>query len=219
MGIDAAGEALVVRRLMDGDEDALTSLMDSWSPVMLRLARMHVNTVQSAEDTVQETWLAVLHGLERFERRSSLRTWVFRILLNKAKSCGVREHRTVPTAALDGQGGGPVPDPRRLRRSGGGREDPWPEPWAVLPLPWPTTPEGELLAAEARRVLAAELGRLPPRQRAVIELRDLYGYSAEETCRMLRVSKANQRVLLHRARAGLRSRVEGYFGALAMEVG
>lgn len=200
MTVELPADALIVRRLREGDEAVFGSLMVSWSPLMLRLARHHVSTVQAAEDLVQDTWLSVLCGLHRFEGRSSLQTWVFRILVNKAKSCGVREHRTMPwTVAFAGGSAGLLDTC-----------DQWPDGWRMVPQRRPVTPESELLSREVRRLLAEAVGRLPARQRAVLELRDVCGYTAEEACRLLGISKTNQRVLLHRARAVVRACVEEY---------
>jgi RNA polymerase sigma-70 factor (ECF subfamily) len=200
-------DALTVRRLRDGDEVTFVSIMTSWSPGMLRLARVYVRTAQSAEDVVQDTWLAVINGLAGFEERSSLRTWVLGILVNKARSCGVRERRTIPTADFGDQGAGPTVAPDRFRGPG----DPWPGHWRVFPQRWSTSPEEELLNGELRRLLRQGLQGLPERQREVIELRDVYDYSADETCWLLGISAVNQRVLLHRARARLRAGIEAYF--------
>jgi RNA polymerase sigma-70 factor (ECF subfamily) len=200
-------DTLTVRRLRDGDEITFVSIMTAWSPGMLRLARVYVRTAQSAEDVVQDTWLAVLDGLDRFEERSSLRTWVLRILVNKARSCALRERKAVPTAVLDDQDAGPTVSPNRFR----GADDRWPGHWRVFPERWPPTPEEELLSGELRRLMGRVLESLPERQREVIELRDVYGYSADDTCWMLDISPVNQRVLLHRARARMRAGIEEYF--------
>ncbi len=197
----------LVRRLRAGDEAAFGSLMASWSPLMLRLARRHVGTAQSAEDVVQDTWLSMLRALPRFEGRCSLRTWVFHILLNKARTCGARENRTLPWTAAFGPG--PVPgraaSPEPDGHGPGGR-------WSrrtVPPNP-PVTPEDALLAGEVRALIAETVARLSARQRAVLELRDVHGYTADEACRMLGLSGGNQRVLLHRARAAVRAGLVDY---------
>lgn len=189
---------------MAGDEAAFGALIDSWSPRMLRLARRYVATVQSAEDVVQDTWLSVLRALPRFEGRSSLRTWVFRILVNKARTRGAHENRTLPWTAAFG------PGPASGRAPPG---DQWPDGWRTVPPRTPVTPEGAVLAGEARALVAAAVARLPDRQRAVFELRDLLGYTAGEVCRMLGLTGGNQRVLLHRARTAVRAGVRDYLGA------
>lgn len=198
----------MVRRLRDGDEDAFARVVESWSPLMARLARHHVSTPDSAEEVVQDTWLAVLDGLDRFEGRSTLRTWVFRILVNKAKTCGVRESRTVPwTAAFPGGLTGPLADVGRAAGRPGAELSGF---RCRVPAAGPATPEGEALSGEVRRVIRAALDRLPPRQRAVLELRDVHGSSSAETCAILGISTGNQRVLLHRARSAVRCGLRDY---------
>ncbi|MGW7257400.1 RNA polymerase sigma factor [Streptomyces sp. NPDC054834] len=200
-------DALTVHRLRAGDEVTFVAIIKAWSPGMLRRARYYVKTVQSAEDVVQDTWLAVLAGLDGFRELSSLRTWVLGILVHKAKSCALRECKVVPTAAFDGHEAGPTVSPGRFR----GPDDRWPGHWKVLPERWPAKPEDELLTGELRRRMGRALESLPQRQREVIELRDVCGYSADETCWMLEISAVNQRVLLHRARARMRVGIEEYF--------
>ena len=172
---------------------------------MLRIALLYVSSPSVAEEVVQETWLAVLTGLERFEGRSSLKTWLFRILTNKAKTRGQRERRTLPFSALaaDGDEGDTAVDVDRFfgpdSRNAGH--------WAVPPR---GVPEERLLAAEARARIEAAIAALPPNQRAVITLRDVEGLSAEEACNVLGLSETNQRVLLHRARSKVRAAFERY---------
>jgi RNA polymerase sigma-70 factor (ECF subfamily) len=194
-------EELVVR-LQDGDEDVFAAILDSWSGGMLRLARSFVSTEASAAEVVQETWLAVIEGIGRFEGRSSLKTWVYRILTNTAKRRGVRESKVVPV----GSATGPTVDPARFRPEG----DPFPGHWWEFPPAWPT-PEQGVLGAEVRAELAAALAELPERQRQVITLRDVEGYASDEVCELLEITAANQRVLLHRARAFVRGKLEKYY--------
>jgi RNA polymerase sigma-70 factor (ECF subfamily) len=202
-------DEVLVARLRDGDEDAFALLLDAWSTGMVRLARSFVSTEDSAAEVVQETWLAVVTGIGAFERRSSLRTWVYRILVNTAKRRGLREGRTIPWSSLPtGEDEGPTVDPTRF----GGPGDPYPGHWLKFPAPWPS-PEQEALAGEIRAQVADALARLPDRQRVVITLRDVEGYDADEVCSILEISAANQRVLLHRARAFVRGRLEEYFAA------
>jgi RNA polymerase sigma-70 factor, ECF subfamily len=204
----------LVAAIRAGDEATFRLLLDAWSPGLLRAARGHVSTADSAEDVVQDTWLAVLRGISRFEARSSLRTWVYRILINTAKTRGVREHRTVPVADLTAEDAGPTVDPARFR----GPEDRFPGGWKQFPATWPS-PETDLLSREVREVVGAALTELPARQRLVITLRDVDGYSSEEVCDILDVSPANQRVLLHRARAAVRGRLEAYYTGSAVTEG
>jgi RNA polymerase sigma-70 factor, ECF subfamily len=199
----------LVDRLRSGDEAAFAELVRDWSPVMLRIAREHVSTQASCEEVVQDTWLAVIRGLDRFEGRSSLRTWVLRIVANLATTRGVREARTRPLSSLDGSADAePVVDPSRFR----GPDDPYPRHWTPLgaPTAWDTGPESAALAAETRQVVGEALRRLPERQQAVVSLRDVHGLTAEEVCEALGLTPGNERVLLHRGRARLRTVLERY---------
>jgi RNA polymerase sigma-70 factor, ECF subfamily len=189
-------DAEIVVRLRAGDQNAFAEIVRSWSPAMLRVARAHVHSHATAEEVVQETWLGVLRGLDGFEGRAQLRTWVFRILVNTARRRGTREARMNEELAA------PTVDPARFR----GDDDPeWPRHWHDEAVPVETLPEPALLAREFRDVLAAALGGLPERQRAVVELRDVHGLDAQEVCELLDLTPANQRVLLHRGRARLRA--------------
>lgn len=186
-------------RLRGGDETAFTTVVRAWSPAMLRVARAHVRSHASAEEVVQETWLAVVRGLGGFEGRSALRGWVFAILANVARRRGRIEARVV-TAEHEL----PTVDPNRFR----GDDDPWPGHWREGAAPAEWGPEPALLAGEFRAVLGKALAQLPDRQRSVVELRDVHGLEAEEVCALLDVSPANQRVLLHRGRSRLRAVLE-----------
>ncbi|WP_028650325.1 RNA polymerase sigma factor [Nocardioides halotolerans] len=201
-----AGE--LVAALRAGDEAAFARIVQDWSRPMLTLARGFVSTQASAEEVVQETWLAVLKGIDRFEGRSSLRTWVFRILVNTAKSRGVKEHRTLPWSSIAGDEAGPGLDPALFQSAG----EPYPGHWRAAPSAWPeeVAVEGSVLAGEVRRELASVLETLPDRQRIVLTLRDVLGHSSEEVCELLGISQANQRVLLHRARTAARAGIAAY---------
>jgi RNA polymerase sigma-70 factor, ECF subfamily len=206
-------QAELLERLRAGNRTAFAELVDGWSPMLLRVALLHVSTRASAEEVVQDTWLAVIRQLDRFEGRSSLRTWVFRILENQARTRGVRESRTVPWSSVFGDGApdaaGPTVDPARFR----GPEDRWPGGWtpAGRPTAWEPPPEDAAMAAEIRRDLRAALDELPDRQRTVVELRDVHGLSSDEVCERLGLSPGNQRILLHRGRARLRARLEDVY--------
>ncbi|MGZ5360672.1 MAG: RNA polymerase sigma factor [Solirubrobacterales bacterium] len=204
---ESGSDVATVDALLAGDEEAFAGLVDRYGPSMLRVARMHVRDRAVAEEVVQETWLAVLQGIERFERRSSLKTWLFTILSNRAKTRGEREGRGVPFSALvatDVASGEPAVDSDRFL----GLDDPhWPYHWAAPPRDWP---EDELLASETRGVIGEAIAGLPDTQREVILLRDVEGWSAEEVVQALEISDANQRVLLHRARSRVRSELERY---------
>jgi RNA polymerase sigma-70 factor (ECF subfamily) len=199
-------EALVAG-LRTGDEGVFAMLLDQWSGSMLRLARCFVSTEDSAAEVVQETWLAVIRGINGFQGRASLRTWIYRILVNTAKRRGVREHRTIPWSSL-AEDEGPTVDPARFHGPGEELAGHWRE----FPARWPS-PEQAVLAGEVRAQVVAALAELPERQRVVITLRDVEGYRSDEVCTMLEISAANQRVLLHRARAFVRGRLEEYFAA------
>ena len=178
--------------------------------MLQRVARTYVSTDASAQEIVQETWLAVLRGLDRFEGRSSLKTWVFRILTNLGKTRGVRESRSVPWSSLSpADSSGPTVDPRRFR----GLEDEWPSHWTSVgsPRPWEPSPEDATVAGEIRGEVARALTELPERQRTVVALRDVHGMSSDEVCEALTISAANQRVLLHRGRARLREALDSYY--------
>ena len=193
-------DATLVEGLRAGDEEVFKELIRALNPSLLRVARMFVPTAALAEDVVQETWLAVLSGIDRFEGRSSLKTWIFRILTNTAQTRGERERRSVPFSALDTDDGGFEPAVERSRFTGTGH-------WAVLPRAWP---EDRLLAKETRSVVERAIERLPPSQRTVITLRDVEGWTADEVRNTLELSETNQRVLLHRARAKVRRALEQY---------
>src|SRR6516164_3243940 len=204
---DNCAEEALVTQVRAGDESAIARLVDEWSPTMLRVARSFVDSPQSAEDVVQDTWLGMLSGLARFEGRSSLRTWAFSILVNRARTRGAREARTLTWSSLDS-------------REGPSAEDRFADPVAEHPLPWTsvdvpsrwdTVPESVALSREGLHQLDRALSGLPPRQRKVVSMRDVCGMTADEVCATLNISPQNQRVLLHRARAALRAALAGYF--------
>jgi RNA polymerase sigma-70 factor, ECF subfamily len=179
---------------------------------MIRVAMAHVPSRAAAEEAVQETWIAVMRGIDRFEGRASLKTWIFRILTNVAMRSGARERRSVPFSALAAaeDSGEPTVDPDRFLPADHER---FPGHWAMMPTRWPTPEEG-LLAGETRAVIAAAIAELPVAQRTVIALRDIEGWSAEEVVEALEISAGNQRVLLHRARSRVRNAIERYYGAV-----
>jgi RNA polymerase sigma-70 factor, ECF subfamily len=203
-------DAELLDRLRLGDEAAFAGIVNNWSPMMLRVARGHVSTEASCEEIVQETWMAVIRGLDRFEGRSSLRTWVFRILTNLAKTRGVREARSVPMSSwAPADDAGPTVDPDRFRPA----DDRYPHNWTPVgaPAQWQPGPEQAAVAGETRRLLGTALQELPDRQRVVVTLRDVHGMSSDEVCAALDLSAANQRVLLHRGRARLHTVLEEYY--------
>lgn len=190
-----------------GDEAVFEQLLSDWSASMLLLARTFVATHASAEEVVQDTWLAVIRGIDQFEARSSLRTWVYRILVNTAKKRGIREHRIVPWSSLapEDEDLGPTVDPSLFREA----DDQYPGGWLSFPPDWGSS-EGSVLADELRAQVRTAIDALPERQRVVITLRDVMGHDSVEVCEMLEISSANQRVLLHRARAAVRGHLAPY---------
>lgn len=199
----------LVQRLLAGDEGAFEWLVGELQGALIRLARSFVQRPGAAEEVVQDTWLGVLRGLPAFEGRSSLKTWIFRILVNRARTRAVRDGRSVLFSELDGPGEGstPVVDAARFRPNGRWQQPP--EPWDVH------TPEGLLLRGEAVAALRAAIEVLPPAQRTVVVLRDIEGMSSGEVCNILQISETNQRVLLHRGRSRLRRALEDALGKRA----
>jgi RNA polymerase sigma-70 factor (ECF subfamily) len=205
-------DAGLVEALRKGDEAAFRSLIESYHPMLLRVARGYVPTDAVAEEVVQETWLGVLKGIDRFEGRSSLKTWIFRILVNRAMTRGPQERRSLPFAsAFDPERDqeGPSVDPSRFEPCDHPRV---PVHWAPPPSTWRSAPEERLSAAETRAALTAALAALPPAQREVVTLRDVHGWSATEVCNALAISETNQRVLLHRGRTKLRTALAAEYG-------
>ena len=197
-------DALLVEGLRAGDEAAFAAVMRMYGRGMLRVAEMYVSSRAIAEDVVQEAWVGVLRGIGRFEGRSSLKTWLYRIVANTAKTRGVRESRSVPFSSLGDDGDEGTVDADRFLGSG----DRFPGHWAVPPQVW--APEGRLLADETLGVVERAIDKLPPAQRAVITMRDVQGFTSEEVCNALDLTETNQRVLLHRARAKVRRALEEY---------
>ena len=204
--IATVDESTLIAGLRDGDETVFAQLVNQHTPSMLRVARGYVPSHEIAEEVVQETWIALLKGIDNFEGRSSLRTWLFAVMINIAKARGVRERRDAD-AAVAAYTGGTV-DAARFRTG----EDPWPGHWreGQEPSPFPETPEGSVLGTELVDVARRELDTLPERQRVVVTLRDMLGFDSGEVCELLDISIANQRVLLHRGRAAVRAVLEDY---------
>jgi RNA polymerase sigma-70 factor (ECF subfamily) len=202
IGIVITSDEQILAALKRGDEAAFIQLVELHQTLMLRVARRYVRSSAVAEEVVQETWLGVLNGLERFEGRASLKTWIFRILTNRAISRAGREARTVPLSESE-----PAVDPDRFRPEG----DPYPGGWKTFPARWDALPEERLLARETLALVGEAIAELPERQHLVILMRDIEGWSAGEVCEALEISEANQRVLLHRARSKVRRVLESYF--------
>lgn len=210
--VASAGDLQLVDALRQGDESAFAALVDQYHTAMLRLAMIFVRDRAVAEEVVQDAWLGVLRGLNRFEGRSSLKTWVFSILTNCAKTRGQREGRSLPFSAVwdaDSDLDDPAVDPDRFRPADDPRE---PHQWVSFPRSWAAIPEEHFLAQETLAAIRAAIAALPPSQREVITLRDVEGWTSEEVCNALGVSETNQRVLLHRARTKVRRKLDDYFG-------
>jgi RNA polymerase sigma-70 factor (ECF subfamily) len=205
----AAEEAQLVARLRAGDEETFEALVRRYHSSMMAVARSYVKTSALAEEVVQDAWMGVLKGINRFEGRSSLKTWIMQIVVNTATTRGVREARSVPFSSLTREGEDePAVDPDRFRGPDGG----FPGHWAGYPANWDELPEDRLLGHETLGVVKTAIEDLPPVQRTVITLRDMQGWDPEEVSAALQISDGNQRVLLHRARSKVRSALEAHFG-------
>lgn len=188
-------DAVLLERLRARDERAFDELVARHDGALRRVARTYVRTDAAAADAVQETWLGVIRGLDGFDGRSSLRTWIFRILVNRARTRAVREARDLPFSSL-GDDERPAVEPSAFGPEG---------QWSSVPPRLDGAPETNLLSAELRAHLLQAVDGLAPAQRAVITLRDLVGLNADEVCDMLELTEGNQRVLLHRARSRVRT--------------
>lgn len=203
-------EFRLVNMLRNGDEGAFVVLLEQYQTTMLRLAMIYVPERAVAEEIVQETWVGALEGIKRFEERSSLKTWIFRILINCAKTRSIREKRSIPFSSLsdlDRNLDEPAVDPDRFFPT----DSQTPGHWASPPTNWNDLPEKRLLSQETMACILSAAEALPPSQRAVITLHDMEGWTAEEICNVLAISETNQRVLLHRARSKVRRALEQYF--------
>jgi RNA polymerase sigma-70 factor, ECF subfamily len=200
----------LLQALRRRDEQAFVLLVDRYHARLVRLACLFVANQAVAEEVAQETWIGVLRGIDRFEGRSSVRTWIFRILTNQAKSRGQREARSMPFAAFsdqdDGDDAGPAVAPERFLPAG----DEWAGHWVSYPQNWRETPEDRFLSAETRALVQQAIDALPQNQRIVITLRDVEGFPSTEVCNVLAISETYQRVLLHRARSKVRAQLEQY---------
>jgi len=197
----------IVDALVRGDEQTFSNLVTELSPSMLRVARLHVSSRAVAEEVVQEAWLGVVSGIGRFEGRASLRTWIFRIVTNIAKTRGEREGRSVPLSSVGGREGGAevAVDPDRFVDAGR-----WAGHWTSAPSRWSELPEEHLVGDETVGIVESTIAALPEMQRTVITLRDVGGWSSEEVRNALDLSETNQRVILHRARSKVRQALEAY---------
>jgi RNA polymerase sigma-70 factor (ECF subfamily) len=207
----ADSDGALLERLRAGDEAAFAELVERYSGSLMRVVRLYVPSAAVAEEVVQETWLGLLRGLDGFEGRASLRTWLFRIALNRARTRGARERRTVPFAALADHEAGEEHPSVAPERFLGPDHDRWPHHWATPPQRWEDLPDRRVESDETMARVRAAIAELPPAQRTVITLRDVEGWESAEVCTALEISETNQRVLLHRARSRVRADLESYF--------
>jgi RNA polymerase sigma-70 factor (ECF subfamily) len=205
--LDSDRESELLAALRNGDESAFCALVEAHHAALVRLATQYVANASVAEEVAQEAWVALVQGLERFEGRSSLKTWLFRTLLNCARNRKRKEVRSVPFSAMftSEEHEGPTVDPSRFRPDGI-----WAGHWAVIPRGFAQDGESQLLTGELRRRVQAAVDALPAAQREVLTLRDIDGFDSDEVCDVLGVSDVHQRVLLHRARAKVRAEIESY---------
>jgi RNA polymerase sigma-70 factor (ECF subfamily) len=206
--LDTLPDARIVEALLQGDEAIFSALVEKYHAALVRLALTFTGEARVAEEAAQETWLAVLRGLAKFEGRSSLKTWIFTILANRARTTAQRESRVVLINPEENEDAPSVPPDRFF-----GRDHPiWPEHWAEgqEPAQWGELPEDALMAQELHGIIRQAIDRLPYNQQQVILLRDIQGLAADEVCNILQLSETNQRVLLHRARSRVRQALEDY---------
>lgn len=205
-------DAALVERLRHGDEATFVALIDAYQPSLMRFARTYVSDGATAAEVVQDTWIGLFESLERFEGRSSLKTWLFRILINCARTRVRKDARGIPFSSLfdpaDDDGPPSAPDQFIAEGTKAGH-------WSSIPQRWDELPERRVLAAETRAHLAAAVDALPPAQREVIVLRDIEGLPPADVCNLLGVSDTNQRVLLHRARSRVRAALDAYLSESA----
>jgi RNA polymerase sigma-70 factor (ECF subfamily) len=203
-------ERILIQKLRARDEAAFVELIERYYSYLLPLANFYVSNRAVAEEVVQEAWIAVLKGIDRFEERSSFKTWISRIVMNLARTRGVRESRMVSFSEFadkEASGSERAVDPSRFQTAG----DEYPDHWSVAPRPWNSDPETQLLSSEAIAVLNRAVELLPRAQRLVLTMRDIQGATPEEVCNILEISETNQRVLLHRARSKVRGILENHY--------
>jgi RNA polymerase sigma-70 factor (ECF subfamily) len=203
-------EAELVAGLKRRDELAFVTLLQRYQGQLLRLALVYCRTRDLADEVVQDTWLAVIQGIDRFEGRASLKTWLFQILVNRARTRAAREGRMLSFSSLADEAqtaSEPAVPADRFRPL----DDPWPSNWAVPPHSWGESPDALLLGAETMELVQRAIAQLPPAQQQVITLRDVEGWTSEDVCNVLELSETNQRVLLHRARSRVRAALETHF--------
>lgn len=205
---DYCDDGALVAALRAGDERAFEWVLDRYDASLHRVARTFVSSNAAVDEVVQDTWLGVIEGIDRFEQRSSVKTWIFHIMMNKAKTRGIRDKRTVPFATMDDDGFGPTIDPGRFFPAD---HDDFPGHWASPPRAWEHLPEARLESLETLEQVRAAIAELPDAHRQVIALRDVEGLASHEVCAVLGLTPANERVMLHRARGRVRAHLERYF--------
>ena len=199
----------IIAGLRAGEEAVFAEMVDRYHGSLVRVAMRYTPSRAVAEEVVQDTWIGVIEGIDRFEGRSTVKTWLYKILIYRARARGERERRTTPMSALTIDDATPSVPTERFR----GSDALWAGHWATPPQRWDGDAEERLLAGEAREIIDAVIAELPPAQREVIVMRDLSHFSAAEVCDLLDVTEANQRVLLHRARSRVRAALEQYLDA------
>lgn len=202
----SSADAATIEKLLSGDETTFMVLVDQHQPTMLRLAQMYVSSRAVAEEVVQEAWIGILKGLPTFEGRSSLRTWMYKIVTNVAKTRGVREGRSLPFSALGGGTHDDPVDPSWFQGEG----EPFPGGWRTFPDDWRGIPEDRLLGRETLDHISRALDGMPAMQAEVVRLRDVLGWTSDEVCNALELTETNQRVLLHRGRSRIRRELDTY---------
>jgi RNA polymerase sigma-70 factor, ECF subfamily len=208
--IQTDDDAELLSALKQRDERAFVALVERYQRPLLRLALVYCRSLAIAEEIVQDTWLGMIQGIDRFEGRASLKTWLFQILVNRARTRAEREGRDVSFSSLAEQAkapGEPAVPPERFRPI----DDKWPNNWALPPHSWGESADAGLLAGETMDLVKRAIAQLPSAQQQVITLRDIEGWPAEDVCNVLMISETNQRVLLHRARSRVRGALEGHF--------
>jgi RNA polymerase sigma-70 factor (ECF subfamily) len=200
----------LIAALKRRDDVAFATLVRRYQRTLLRIALVYCRRMDIAEEIVQDTWLGVLQGIDRFEGRASFKTWLFQILVNRARTRAEREGRAHSFSSLAAEAetpGDPAVPPQRFRDA----DDQWPNNWALPPHSWGSSSDAGLLAGETLGLVRRAIDQLPPGQQQVITLRDIEGWTAEDVCNALVISETNQRVLLHRARSHVRAALEGHF--------
>jgi RNA polymerase sigma-70 factor (ECF subfamily) len=204
-------EAELLAALRRRDESAFVDLVNRYQGTLVRMAMIYAGSRAVADEIVQDTWLGVIQGIDRFEGRAAFKTWLFRILVNRARTRGEREGRTIPFSALEHEAEEPADPSVSPERFLGVDHPEWAHHWASPPEAWGGSPEARVLQKETLEIVTRAIDALSSAQRQVITLRDVEGLCSEEVCNILEISETNQRVLLHRARSRVRAALEHHF--------